>query len=91
MLEKERCPREFREGNQHMLTSAVAEKGTQYVNRHYRGLTYKGIPPTGKQVTWTETWIERIADGKIVEFWSNEDDLGRLQQIGALPTPGQAS
>ncbi len=57
----------------------------------YRGLTYKGIPPTGKQVTWTETWIERIADGKIVEFWSNENDVGRLQQIGALPTPGQAS
>src|SRR5437870_5621595 len=30
----------------------------------YRGLTFKGIPPTGKQVTWTETWIIRIADGK---------------------------
>lgn len=57
----------------------------------YRGLTFKGIPPTGKQVTWTETWIIRIADGKIVEQWSNEDDLGRLQQIGALPTLGQAS
>ncbi len=57
----------------------------------YRGLTYKGIPPTGKQVTWTGIDIVRIADGKIVEHWSNEDDLGRLQQIGALPTPGQAS
>ena len=57
----------------------------------YRGLIYKGIPPTGKQVTWTETWIWRIADGKFVEFWSNEDDLGRLQQIGAIPTPGQTS
>jgi predicted ester cyclase len=56
----------------------------------YRGQKYKGIPPTGKQVTWTETMINRIADGKIVELWSNEDDLGRLQQIGALPTPGQA-
>jgi predicted SnoaL-like aldol condensation-catalyzing enzyme len=29
-------------------------------------------------VTWTETHIFRIADGKIVEKWSNEDDLGRL-------------
>jgi steroid delta-isomerase-like uncharacterized protein len=57
----------------------------------YRGLTYKGIPPTGKQVTWTETQIFRIADGKIVEQWSNEDDLGRLQQVGALPTLEQAS
>jgi predicted ester cyclase len=57
----------------------------------YRGLTYKGIPPTGKQVMWTYTSIDRIIDGKIVEQWSNGDDLGRLQQIGALPTPGQAS
>jgi len=57
----------------------------------YRGLIYQGIPPTGKQVTWTETWIWRIVDGKFVEFWSNEDDLGRLQQIGALPTPCQTS
>ncbi len=51
----------------------------------------KGMPPTGKQVTWTETWIFRIADGKFAEFWSNEDDMGRLIQIGALPTPGQSS
>ena len=57
----------------------------------YRGLEYKDIPPTGKQVTWTETSIDRIVDGKIVEAWFNEDALGRLQQIGALPTPGQAS
>jgi predicted ester cyclase len=56
----------------------------------YRGLAYKGIPPTWKQVTWTYTSIVRIVGGKIVEQWSNGDDLGRLQQIGALPTPGKA-
>jgi predicted ester cyclase len=56
----------------------------------YQGLVYQGIPPTGKRVTWTETWINRLTDGKIVEHWSNEDDLGRLTQIGALPTPGKA-
>ncbi len=72
-----------------MVMTRVTARGTH--NGEYRGLTYKGIPPTGKQVTWTETQIFRIADGKIVEQWSNEDDLGRLQQVGALPTPGQAS
>ena len=56
----------------------------------YRGLTFKGIPPTGKQVTWTMTDISRILDGKIVESWLNEDAVGRLQQIGVIPTPGQA-
>lgn len=51
---------------------------------------WQDIPPTAKQVTWTETAIDRIVDGKIVENWINEDALGRLQQIGALPSPGQA-
>jgi predicted ester cyclase len=54
----------------------------------YRGLTFKGIPPTGKQVIWTLTDIVRIADGKIVEHWFNEDAVGRLQQLGVIPTPG---
>src|SRR6266571_2526096 len=57
----------------------------------YWGLTFQEIRPTEKQVTWTETAIDRIVNGKIVENWVNEDALGRLQQIGALPTPGQAS
>jgi predicted ester cyclase len=56
----------------------------------YWDSTWQDIPPTAKQVTWTETAIDRIVDGKIVENWINEDALGRLQQIGALPTPGQA-
>jgi predicted ester cyclase len=57
----------------------------------YWGLTFQDLVPTGKQVMWTETVIDRIVDGKIVENWVNEDALGRLQQLGALPTPGQAS
>ena len=69
-----------------MVVTRLTARGTH--TGEYRGLTYKGIPPTGKQVTWTETQIFRIADGKIVEQWSNEDDLGRLQQVGALPMPG---
>jgi predicted ester cyclase len=72
-----------------MVVTRGTARGTHM--GEYQGLIYKGIPPTGKQVTWTETWIYRIADGKFVEFWSNEDDVGRLQQIGALPPPGQAS
>jgi len=56
----------------------------------YWDSTWQDIPPTAKRVTWTETAIDRIVEGKIVENWINEDALGRLQQIGALPTPGQA-
>src|SRR6266516_4840987 len=56
----------------------------------YWDRTFQDIPPTAKQVSWTETAIDRILEGKIVENWINEDALGRLQQIGALPTPGPA-
>lgn len=44
-----------------------------------------GIPPTGKQATWTEIHICRFADGKVVEHWANSDQLGMLQQLGAIP------
>jgi predicted ester cyclase len=49
-----------------------------------------GIPATGKQVTVTGISIERIADRKIAETWVNFDLLGLLQQIGAVPAPGQS-
>ena len=57
----------------------------------YWDSTFGDIPPTAKQVTWTETAIDRIVEGKIVENWINEDALGRLQQIGALTSSGQDS
>jgi predicted ester cyclase len=50
-----------------------------------------GIPPTGKQFTETGIYIFRMAGGKVVERWGNQDDLGMMQQLGLVPTPGQAS
>ena len=49
---------------------------------------YFGIPPTGKSavITGMNTW--RMAGGKAVEGWVNRDDIGLLQQIGVVPTPG---
>ena len=29
--------------------------------------TFQGVPPTGKQVTWTENNIYRVSQGKVVE------------------------
>jgi steroid delta-isomerase-like uncharacterized protein len=49
-----------------------------------------GIPPTGKQATWTGITIYRLADGKIVEEKGEEDSLGLMQQLGAVPAPTQA-
>jgi predicted ester cyclase len=69
----------------------VVTRGTAHGTHtgEYRGLKFQGIPPTSKQVTWTDTQIFRLAAGKIVEQWSNEDDVGLLQQVGALPAPGE--
>ncbi len=48
---------------------------------------FTSIGPTGKQVTMTGIDIFRIADGKIVELWNQEDVLGMMQQLGAIPEP----
>jgi len=46
--------------------------------------SFMGIPATGKHVLFTGMYIARIADGKIVEHWGEEDAVSLLQQLGAL-------
>jgi len=41
-----------------------------------------GIPPTGKEVQWTEMAILRIGDGKILATWFDSDIAGLMQQLG---------
>ena len=50
-----------------------------------------GIPPTGKVVEMTGVHVLRVADRKIVEHWGNNDDLGLLRQLGAIPDPAEAA
>jgi steroid delta-isomerase-like uncharacterized protein len=52
---------------------------------------FMGIPPTGRPVTVAGTDVVHIRDGKIVEHWANFDQLGMMQQLGALPMPGSAA
>ena len=46
-----------------------------------------GMPPSGKELTFTGTTIVRMEDGVIVERWANVDELGLLQQLGVVPPP----
>jgi steroid delta-isomerase-like uncharacterized protein len=48
---------------------------------------FRGASATGQQITMVGISIDRIAGGKIVECWSNTDDLGLLQQLGVVPAP----
>jgi predicted ester cyclase len=48
-----------------------------------------GIPATGRRITVTGIWIDRVAGGQIVERWGEVDMLGMLQQLDVVPAPGQ--
>jgi steroid delta-isomerase-like uncharacterized protein len=54
----------------------------------HTGGEFMGIPPSGRSFAFSAISIFRIADGKIVEHWGEEDALGWLQQLGAIPAPG---
>jgi steroid delta-isomerase-like uncharacterized protein len=69
----------------------VAEGDTVAERQTMRGThqgEFFGIPPTGRQVTMTGSHFFRVAEGKLLEHRANNDDLGLLQQLGALPPPG---
>ncbi len=46
---------------------------------------FQGMPPTGKQVSYSGMLIYRVADGKIAEQWTEIDLLGLLRQLGVPP------
>jgi steroid delta-isomerase-like uncharacterized protein len=49
---------------------------------------FMGAPATGVKIHVTGISIFRLAGGQIVEHWGEEDSLGWMQQVGALPKPG---
>lgn len=44
-----------------------------------------GVPATGRPVVVSGMSIERIADGRIIEGWNENDGLGMLGQLGVFP------
>jgi steroid delta-isomerase-like uncharacterized protein len=46
----------------------------------------RGVPPSGKQVTWVGMALYSLSGGRITEVWALNDALGIMQQIGALPS-----
>ncbi len=71
------------------VEDAVAEGDRVAVRIVARGThqhAFMGIPPSGKAVEWREMHIYRVVGDKIVEHWGEIDQLGLLQQIGALPS-----
>ena len=50
------------------------------------------VPHCCGMARWQHGYIvgALIADGQLVENWGEVDMLGLLQQLGAIPMPGQA-
>jgi predicted ester cyclase len=76
-------------------TEDLIAEGDKVVERYsFRGTNtgpFLGAPPTGRPVQSQSISIYRIANGKIVEHWGENDVIGVMQQLGLMPTPGQAS
>jgi predicted ester cyclase len=79
--------------NAHIAIEEQLAEGDRVATRWTGSGTHQGelmgVAPTGNQVTITGITINRISGGKIAESWSNYDALGMMQQIGAIPEPGE--
>ncbi|MEW1847137.1 ester cyclase [Nonomuraea angiospora] len=45
---------------------------------------YRGMPPTGRSVTYNEIFIARFADGRIIDLWGVVDVYSQLRQLGLI-------
>jgi steroid delta-isomerase-like uncharacterized protein len=77
----------------HTVDEMIAEENTiatrWTVWGTHRG-EFQGIAPTGKRISVSGTTVHHMANGRIAETWLTVDNLHLLQQLGAVPQPGQA-
>ena len=74
----------------HCTIDDLVAEGDKVVIRWTGNSTHKGefmgIAPTGKKMKMTGISIIRIVGGKIVEEWTEMDQLGIMQQLGVIFT-----
>ncbi len=56
----------------------------------HRGV-FRGFLPTDRPFVQSQMHMVRFVEGKIVEHWAVKDDLSLMQQLGIVPSSGQAS
>jgi predicted ester cyclase len=75
----------------HEILDQIAE-GDKVVTRLRAAGTHEndlpGVPKTGNTLEMTATVVHRVENGKIVEKWSDRDELALLQQLGVVSPPG---
>jgi steroid delta-isomerase-like uncharacterized protein len=77
-----------------VTTEDVVVEGDKVVSRWTARGTHQGdlmgIAPTGNGVTIKGIDVLRVAGGRIAERWAQFNDLELMQQLGAVPAPGQS-
>lgn len=72
----------------HRLEDLVAESDTVAVRLTLEGThtgEFLGVPASGAHISVEGTAFLRVADGRITRLWGFLDQMGLMQQIGALP------
>lgn len=73
----------------HMDLRHVATQGSTAVFAWHARATHTGelfgVAPTGRAVRWTGLSVVEIADSRVISEWGEEDALGFLRQLGAVP------
>jgi predicted ester cyclase len=78
--------------SRNVIEEQLAEGDLVVTRGTYRGThrgDFMGIPSTGRQVAMPWISMDRLVDGRIGERWVEQDTLGLLQQLGALPAPAE--
>ncbi len=57
----------------------------RYTSRGTHTGPFMGMPATGKPFTVESIVIYRLADGKIVEMWGQNDAMALMAQLGMMP------
>src|SRR5215208_6849187 len=52
---------------------------------------FLGEAPTGKRMEVEEVFFLRAEDGRFADFWALEAGLGRMRQLGLLPSGSEES
>ena len=73
----------------HLTVDDLLAEGDKVVSRNtvtgtHQG-EYRGLPPTGKSITYNEIFIFRLANGRIVEIWGVVDVFAQMKQLGVIP------
>lgn len=73
------------------VLDSSADEGTTAQRILFTGThtgTFRGLPPTGREVEFSGLEINRMVDGKVAEHWFQLDAVTLFEQLGLRVVPG---